>query len=574
TTSEAFAIGPSRTNPLTGEILDANILFDASMVRYWRQENHMLLSGAPGAAGEPASLMQATRQGWGLADARFLPHAGEPAKGKEPTRTNLPADPRWRLWAARQGVCQCGTHMKYELGLAAMALAAQNETQPGDKPATNVPDELIGQAIKAVVMHEVGHTLGLRHNFKGSTMLKNDQLNDTNITHQKGLVGSVMDYCPVNLAPKGVKQGDYFTTTLGPYDYWAIEYAYKPLSGGTEGELPELEKIAARSAEPGHDYATDEDLYGSADPQVNVFDLGADPLKFAQDRLVLAQDLLKGLPERVVDKGEGYQRARQAFTLLLGQYGNAAYLTSNYVGGVSMYRDHRDDPHGRDPFIPVPASRQREALKFLQETIFNDRTYQFPPQLLRRLAADRWSHWGHDEAIAGEVEYPLHERILSIQRVALVHLLSPDVLGRLQNSSLEADKDDSPLTPAEVFRALTEGIWGELSAASRSGLGANRNLQMTVVRRNLQREHLKELSNLVLGKRSADAGSLWLTEPETAPADARSLARMHLREIGKRIDATLADKQVMLDDTTRAHLEECQEWIARVLTASMQIREP
>ena len=144
-----------------------------------------------------------------------------------------------------------------------------------------VPDELIGQAIKEVTMHEVGHTLGLRHNFKASTMLKNEQLHDTAITRKQGLVGSVMDYAPVNLAPKGVKQGDYFTTTIGPYDYWAIEYAYKPLSGGTEGELAELQKIANRGAAAGLDYATDEDLRGAADPLVNVWDLGNDPMKFA-----------------------------------------------------------------------------------------------------------------------------------------------------------------------------------------------------------------------------------------------------------------------------------------------------
>ena len=91
-------------------------------------------------------------------------------------------------------------------------------------------------------MHEVGHSLGLRHNFKASTMLTADQLNDTAITHAKGLVGSVMDYNPINIAPKGKKQGDYYTTTIGPYDYWAIEYAYKPVEGD---EAAELKKIAA-----------------------------------------------------------------------------------------------------------------------------------------------------------------------------------------------------------------------------------------------------------------------------------------------------------------------------------------
>src|SRR5262249_40999287 len=164
---------------------------------------------------------------------------------------------------------------------AALTMQARGEIKPGEK----VSDELIGQAIKYVVMHEVGHTLGLRHNFKASTMLKNEQLHNTSITRKQGLVGSVMDYAPVNLAPKGVKQGDYYPTTIGPYDYWAIEYAYKPLQGGTEGEVAELQKIASKGATPGLDYGTDEDMM-TADPLIHVFDLGADPMKFGQERML------------------------------------------------------------------------------------------------------------------------------------------------------------------------------------------------------------------------------------------------------------------------------------------------
>src|SRR5438552_6694197 len=141
-----------------------------------------------------------------------------------------------RLRAIQQGVCQCGSHMQYELGMAAMALAERDALKPGE----TVPEELVQQAVKEVVMHEVGHTLGLRHNFKASTMLPNAQLHDTKITREKGLVGSVMDYSPVNLAPKGVKQGDYFTTTIGPYDYWAIEYAYKPIQADEAGERKKI----------------------------------------------------------------------------------------------------------------------------------------------------------------------------------------------------------------------------------------------------------------------------------------------------------------------------------------------
>ncbi len=550
TTDGGFAMGPSRANPLTGEILDADIIFDASMVRFWKEEYQLTSASAP------ASLIEATRRGWGLAQFPGQSRGwNQPrlADRDQESSTDRRLDPRWL--AIRQGACQCVNHRKFELGMAAMALAARGNLKPGEK----VPEELIGQAIKEVVMHEVGHTLGLRHNFKASTMLKNEELHDLNVTRKRGLVGSVMDYTPVNLAPRGVKQGDYFTSTIGPYDYWAIEYAYKPLSGGTEGELAELQKIAQRGAESGHDYGTDEDLYSTSDPLINVWDIGSDPMKFAQDRMVLAEELLKGLQDRVVDKGEGYQRARTAFAMLLMQYGNGAHLVANYIGGEYANRDHRGDPSGRDPFIPVKADKQREALKFLQEKILSDRPFQFSPELLRKLAADRWWHWGNDTAIMQPVEYPVHERVLMIHRVVLNHLFSTAVLTRIQNNSLKTDKGEKPLTIAEVFRALTDAIWQDLSV--KENKEGKKVLATSIIMRNLQREHLSDLSRLVLGT-------------SRVPPDARSLARMHLRTIGTQISGVLADKKVEIDDTTRAHLEECHERIGKVLGASLQATQP
>jgi hypothetical protein len=566
TMDQAFAMGPSRANPLTGEILDADIIFNADMVRVWKQEQK-IFSGN-GMAVEPVSPIQAMDQGWGLEHVLLRRDLAGAGWNDAPQR--LAADPgAARLWAIQQGVCQCGSHMKHELGMAAMAMFARGALVPGDK----VPDDLINQAIKETVMHEVGHTLGLRHNFKGSTMLPNDQLHDTKITREKGLSGSVMDYNPVNLAPKGVKQGDYFSTTIGPYDYWAIEYAYKPLSGGTDGELAELQKIAAKGALPGHEYGTDEDRFLTADPLTNQWDLGADVLKFAQDRVVLAEELMKGLAERVVNEGEGYQRARVAFGMVLAQYGDGAYLVSKYIGGEHVHRDHRGDPKGRDPLVPVAAAKQREALKFLQEHIFNDKAIQVPPEMLRRLAVERWSHWG---AHPGSTDFPLNERILGIQRVALNQLLSPAVLRRIQNNLLKADKEAQPFTMAELFRGLTDGIWSE--HANGAAQEDKQALSSSIVRRNLQREYLKKLSSLVLGQKTSDSsyGFFIVLSSDglgAAPADARSLARMHLQQINTRIQAALADRPGGVDETTRAHLEECRERIAKVLTASMQVND-
>jgi hypothetical protein len=561
TTDRGFAMGPSRANPLTGEIVDADILFDASMVRLWRQDYKKLNRGK-----EPASLIEATRKGWNLLPPDLYVRA---AAGKlnwndraadDVERSRL----RDRLDECRSGLCQCGTHLRYELEMGALALSDRGIVKSNE----GVPEKLLQQAVKFVVMHEVGHTLGLRHNFKASTMLKNEQLHDTSVTSVKGLVGSVMDYTPINLAPKGVKQGDYFSSTLGPYDYLAIEYAYKPLDGGAESEREKLREIAKKLPQPGNDYATDEDLMGSSDPLVNVWDLGADPMKFGEDRIHLSSELLKGLAERVAEKGEGFQRVRQAFDLLLRQYANGAFLVVHHVGGVHMNRDHRDDPDGRDPFVPVKADKQREALRFVQEHVLTDKPFQYAPELLRKLASDRWVHWGTDWWGLSSVEYPLNERILEIQRTALNHCFDPAVLGRVQNSAVQTKGDDKPLQVAEIFRSVTDGVWSDLAPPVDGKTESS-----SVVRRNLQREHLKKLADLVLGHNQNDFVIIYFfSDTPPPPPDAKSLARMHLREISARIDGALKRKDGV-DDTTRAHLEECHERIAKVLSASMQVSE-
>ncbi len=217
---------------------------------------------APLAVGEVISPILAAKMGYGLPQVRSL--LGIEALDKNASQMvpeAVPADQNFLTWQlarnlvrGSRGFCQYQSGCQHDFALAAIALA---EPQPAIKPGSakaaekaekkprkdELPEEFIGQAIKEIVMHEVGHSLGLRHNFKGSTMLAADQLNDTSVTHVKGLVGSVMDYSPINIAPKGKKQGDYYTTTLGPYDYWAIEYAYKPIDGD---EAAELKKIAAR----------------------------------------------------------------------------------------------------------------------------------------------------------------------------------------------------------------------------------------------------------------------------------------------------------------------------------------
>jgi hypothetical protein len=578
TTSSTFAMSGLRADPITGEMIDGDVIFDASWIRALKSE-YAFLVGKPVAAAqddwtplaeaEIISPIMAAKYGYGLPFPIPRPAlAFEGQDGRSMVSELIPAE--WspvqmqlnrRFSQGLANVCQCAVGKQSELSMAMIAMAADGKAAPNEK----LPDEFLGQAIKEIVMHEVGHSLGLRHNFRASGMLSLDQINNTNITHLKGMVGSVMDYNPVNISRKGQPQGDYATTTIGPYDYWAIEYAYKPVEGD---EPAELKKIASRSPESDLAYATDEDMFLNDDPYVNTYDLSNDPLKYGEERVMLATELLKDLDGKIVKDGESWARVRRAFSVLVGQYGNATYLASSFIGGQSVTRDFKGGEGAHDPVTPIPGEKQREALTFLAKTMLTGDAFHFSPALLRRLTTENWYHWGSESMFyGGGVDYPIYDRVLAIQRIVLNRCFDPAVLTRLENQALQANPDAKPLQMAEVFQTLTDSVWGQATPKDAS---------VATMRRNLQREHLGRLCRMVLGQRQSPFGDMYgyvvfLGGSRTPPADAKSLARYHLQRIGERIDKSLSSGT---DDTTKAHLVECRERIKKVLEANYTASEP
>ena len=508
TSSAGFAMGPSRVNPLTGQIFDADIIFDADFIRSWQTTYDIYQ--------EETSLPR----GW---------------------------DDRVPL---RCGCCSLMRGRGRDIAFGTTALLVRGLIPPG-----KVPEELIHQGLKEVVMHEVGHTLGLRHNFKASTLWSLDELHDVAKTRAKGVTASVMDYAPVNIAPKGVPQGDYFSTTIGPYDYWAIEYGYKPIAASSpEGELKELRKIASRSTEPELTYATDEDTDSfDPDPYSNRFDLGKDPLAYAKRQTEIIDELWRGkLIERVVPEGRGYQRARRIFDLLMRQYRSALYLASRYIGGVDVHRNHKGDPNERPPMRVVSPAKQKEALAFLNQRAFSDKAFQFDPKLLNHLTPERWLHWGMRDR---QVDYPVHVAVLNLQKRILNRLFDAQVLARVLDNERRCTDDDC-LTLPDIFRQCTEAIWSEAFHPPRDK-ASNRHPAISSYRRALQREHLRKMISLVL-------------RPGTGmPEDARTQAWATLRYLQKQIQAAL-DKDSVWDDYSRAHLEESQARIRKALDAAFQ----
>ncbi|MFM7106996.1 MAG: zinc-dependent metalloprotease [Planctomycetaceae bacterium] len=541
TAGQSFAMGPSRVNPRTGQILDADIIFDGDFLAFWRKEYETFT---------PQSVALLTGGPDGVHDARL---AGS------------------RCCAA----CMLFDGHARETALAATALAAAEGGLSDEQK-----EKLVTQGLTFVAMHEVGHTLGLRHNFKGSAFRSLADLNDVAKTSQAGGSTSVMDYLPANIVPKGRPQGDFYTAKLGPYDFWAIEYGYKPLSGTTPAaELPELEKIAGRAGEAVLAYATDEDTEaGDPDPLSNRFDLGDDPLEFARLRADLVAQLLPTIVERMTAKdkdgtGGGYERVRQAFGVLLSTHGQAMFIASRLVGGVATSRAHKADAGATAPFRVIDPQRQRAALELLEQRMFAAQPFTFPPELLNQLVATRWLHWG--EPAVDRQDYPVHDVVLSWQDRVLGRLLDPLTLARIRDNELKVPADQDALTTAELLDRLTRAITSELDALG-PGDYTNRRPAITSLRRALQAAYVRRLSTIVLGTSGGDGGIVALLGGGTPAAnpDARALAAAELRAADGRITALLAKADVKLDDTTRAHLVETQARIRKVLDASVEQPRP
>ncbi len=524
TSGAGFAMGPSRVNPITGQILDADIIFDSDFVQFWKREYEIFT---------PATIAGMT--GGPLDIATY-----EEKLRKVPEARRLSAG------------CQCEFHngMARELAMGSTALLARTSAAVSAKEQ----QKLLIQGLKEVTMHEVGHTLGLRHNFKASTMLTLKDLNDPDKT-KEGTVASVMDYTPVNIVAKDMKQGEYYTSTIGPYDYWAIEYGYKTISGD---EKDALAKIAARSGEEALAYATDEDTRGiDPDPLSNRFDLGKDPIEYAQMRTKLVGELWPGIVEKVTEDGDGYQRARQAFGVLLGNYGQAVFVASRFVGGLETSRSHKGDAEGKAPITVVTAARQRDALGVVEETMFSAKPFDFPPELYNHLASSRWSHWGVTEPL--RTDYAVHEVIAMWQSRVLDQLLSSLTLERLHDSELKVPADQDAFTTAELLERLTNSIFSEVDKLPK-GKYTNRTAAINSLRRNLQRTYLKRLGMIALGQTAA-------------PQDCQTVAYVELKDLHDQIEALL-DKRTDLDTYSQAHLRESADRIEKILDASLTFTKP
>jgi hypothetical protein len=402
--------------------------------------------------------------------------------------------------------------------------------------------------VKGVMIHEVGHTLGLRHNFRSSIIYTHAQLADPEFVAKNGLTGSIMDYVPFNIALKGEKQGSFYGATLGPYDYWAIEYAYKEFA--TDKESAGLAAIAARSNEPLLAYATDEEISGDGDgmdPEVNQRDLGPDPIGYAKRRVALTRELWDNAQAQTLPAGESYAVQRRRVEVGFNAVESALSFVAKNVGGVTFLRDHAGS--GRANFNPVPAAKQREALQFIADTAFRDELFKFPPDFMSRLPADSLDTNPGATPQFGErfTTVSLNERVARMQRGLLDRLLSDKVAQRVLESPTFVKNSSDAMPLNEIYDTVENAIWADVAPGR----------EVTASRRALQREHTRRI-----------AAALTRPAPATYAAEARALHRASAKRLVAKLDQAL--RGTGGSAATRAHLDEVRDQLNAALQAVTQ----
>jgi len=518
------AIGPTHVDPRSGEILDAAIAIESLSSRDLRAVRAQVLDTAGGL--DIPALLQAP-----------------PSELPRPAPTGVAST----AGPAAQA-CLAGDYESEQAAYGLDVLAARGEIDP-DSPAA---DAYVQAYLTDVTMHEVGHTLGLRHNFRASRMYTLKQLADPEFTKTHSLGGSVMDYLPINLPRPGETAAAPFDATLGPYDYWAIEYAYKPLpADATPAQAREaLLKVAARNTEPGLDYGTDEDNYLGVDPASLQGDLGDDPVAYAQKRFAIARDLFARQEARQLKPSEDYAVLRRSVTFALRDATRSAGVLLRQLGGVATLRDFPGS--GRDPMQPVPVAVQRAALDTLVDGVLAPDSFHVSPALQRRLAPDFLERG--DVSAGGDpvsTDYPVESVMLDLQRQVLAALMSDGLAQRLEDSAPKLDRPASGLTAAEVYERITRSLWSQASNFGADGKG-----DIPARRRELQRDHVNRLATVLL------------RTPGGVRVDMRATLRAEAATLLPRIQA--AQHRTGLSEATRLHLADCAETLRVALGAPMQ----
>ncbi|MEN9627500.1 MAG: hypothetical protein RJA10_727, partial [Pseudomonadota bacterium] len=482
------AVGPSQSDPRTGEMLRGTVMIDENRARLFRT-------------------------------------------GSADTQPRLPPAPSAHTAARADDFCEVQAGSFDDAATAMELLTLRGDFDPSGPQG----EAYVAGQIKQVTMHELGHVLGLRHNFRASAGVTLAQLRDPAYTARHGLSHSVMEYHATNTPLQGEPVPEYFMSTLGAYDYWAIEYAYREFADEAT-EKRELARLAALGETDARlAYATDGDSGGN-DPLVNQRDMTDDPLAFAERRIKLARELWQRTQERKIAPDEHLTRNRRNLQAGFGMMAQAVPWALKYVGG--SFTERATLHSGKALVTPVPPAQQRRALDLVVREVLAPGAFTFDPAFMSRLGSDTLER-------GSASDYSLPASVATLQRNVLDSLTAEALAQRLADAESRVSKADQLLNFAEVQQRLSDAVWSELGKAKAS-------LQIDSLRRNLQREHVRRLATGVLRP--------------TAAADVRPVLRQAAAQLQSRLQAALAAKPAPL---VRAHLDDCLSTLSEALKAPL-----
>ena len=396
-----------------------------------------------------------------------------------------------------------------------------------------LPDTLLGEAVRAVIAHEIGHALGLPHNMIASSSYPVDSLRSGAFTQRMGLTPTIMDYARQNYIAQPGDTGIRFIRKMGPYDRYVINWGYRVIPGvSPEGEKQVLDGwIREHAGDPMYRYGVQRSGL-LVDPRNQQEDLGDDPVKASGYAIANLKRVLPNLVTWTATAGEGYADLGELYGELLSMWNTYTGHVLTVVGGVEETLKATDESGA--VFVPVGRDRQRAALEFLIAEVFRTPAWLQEPGVLRRI-----EH-------AGAVD-----RLRAMQVNRLNQLLDP---GRMQRLIEQEVVDGTSYRLIDFANDFKVGIWTELE-----GRGT-----IDAYRRNLQRAYIERLQFLLEEDPPAPAAnpSTWRTPVDVSQSDIRPLARAQLVELRSAIARRLARGG---DQPTRIHLQDLAARIERIL---------
>ncbi|WP_126244992.1 zinc-dependent metalloprotease [Chitinophaga rhizosphaerae] len=407
------------------------------------------------------------------------------------------------------------------------------QAAPNDERARKMQfdDQLMGELIRFVSSHEVGHTLGLRHNFGSSSTYPVEKLRDKNWVKEHGHAASIMDYARFNYVAQpgdGISGADLYPR-INYYDKWAIEWGYKAIPGtNADSERPTLNKwVINRLQDKRYWFGTE---MNPDDPRSQNEDLGDNAMKASEYGIKNLQRILPNLMAWTRTENEGYSSLATMYQELLGQFGRYNGHVAKNIAGI--YETPKTVEQSGTVYEPVAKATQQDALKFLQAQLFST------------------PNWLLDKEILARVGGNAPTLILTQQERVLARLLSTNTFVKLLNNEAV---NPAAYKAVDYATDLKKGIFSEIYTRK----------PVDIYRRNLQKAYITQLSKLV-------------KEPETSPnqmmmggggpnpmtSDAASIARAQLTALRGEVRTAAAGAP---DAMTRFHLQDLAERIGQAL---------